>query len=107
MSEKIVVDANAYLHENVEPTSGLEDGSKNFLANSNPFEIAKVFSEFSRDNRVLVIPVGFPQAGKSLFLSSLMYYARNYADNVAAKAAGLSNGDLYHTAGVLKIVYAA
>jgi hypothetical protein len=32
---------------------------------------------------------------------------RNYADNAAAKAAGLSNGDLYHTAGVLKIVYAA
>lgn len=32
---------------------------------------------------------------------------RNYADNDAAKAAGLVNGDLYHTAGVLKIVYAA
>ena len=32
---------------------------------------------------------------------------RNYADNAAAKAAGLSNGDLYHTAGVLKIVYTA
>jgi hypothetical protein len=30
---------------------------------------------------------------------------RNYADNTAAKAAGLANGDLYHTAGVLKIVY--
>lgn len=32
---------------------------------------------------------------------------RNYADNVAAKAAGLVDGDLYHTAGVLKIVYTA
>ena len=32
---------------------------------------------------------------------------RNYADNVAAKAAGLGNGDLYHTNGALKIVYAA
>jgi len=31
---------------------------------------------------------------------------RNYADNAAAKTAGLGNGDLYHTAGVLKIVYA-
>jgi len=30
---------------------------------------------------------------------------RNYADNTAAKAAGLANGDLYHTAGALKIVY--
>lgn len=33
--------------------------------------------------------------------------SRNYADNAAAKTAGLVNGDLYHTAGVLKIVYAA
>jgi hypothetical protein len=32
---------------------------------------------------------------------------RNYADNAAAKTAGLVNGDLYHTDGVLKIVYAA
>jgi hypothetical protein len=32
---------------------------------------------------------------------------RNYADNDAAKASGLSNGDLYHTDGVLKIVYEA
>lgn len=32
---------------------------------------------------------------------------RNYADNAAAKAAGLVNGALYHTAGVLKIVYVA
>jgi len=30
---------------------------------------------------------------------------RNHADNAAAKAEGLGNGDLYHTAGVLKIVY--
>jgi hypothetical protein len=31
---------------------------------------------------------------------------RNYTDNAAAKAAGLVNGDLYHTNGALKIVYA-
>ncbi len=28
-----------------------------------------------------------------------------HADNAAAKAAGLVDGDLYHTAGALKIVY--
>tara|TARA_R100000231_G_C5321141_1_gene163435 strand:- start:997 stop:1236 length:240 start_codon:yes stop_codon:yes gene_type:complete len=28
----------------------------------------------------------------------------SYADNAAAKAAGLKKGDLYHTAGILKIV---
>ena len=32
---------------------------------------------------------------------------RNYADNDAAKAAGLANGDLYHTNGLQKIVYEA
>ena len=32
---------------------------------------------------------------------------RNYVDNAAAKAAGLGNGDLYHTAGALKIVLPA
>ena len=28
-----------------------------------------------------------------------------YADNVAAKAAGLVDGDFYHTAGFVKVVY--
>ena len=28
----------------------------------------------------------------------------SYADNAAAKAAGLKKGDIYHTAGLLKIV---
>tara|TARA_R110000868_G_scaffold286713_7_gene547142 strand:- start:77 stop:277 length:201 start_codon:yes stop_codon:yes gene_type:complete len=32
---------------------------------------------------------------------------RAHATNTAAKAAGLINGDLYHTAGILKIVYEA
>ena len=30
---------------------------------------------------------------------------RDYANNAAAKTAGLVDGDLYHTAGALKIVY--
>jgi hypothetical protein len=32
---------------------------------------------------------------------------RAHVSNTAAKAAGLVNGDLYHTAGLLKIVYDA
>jgi len=32
---------------------------------------------------------------------------RAHVDNAAAKTAGLVNGDLYHTIGVLKIVYDA
>jgi len=30
---------------------------------------------------------------------------RSYLDNSAAKAAGLVDGDIYHTAGLLKVVY--
>ncbi len=32
---------------------------------------------------------------------------RDYADNAAARAAGLGTGNLYHTAGALKIVLPA
>jgi hypothetical protein len=45
-------------------------------------EIARVFTDFGRQNRVLAIPIGFPQAGKSLLLSSLMYYARKGEDTL-------------------------
>ena len=50
------------------------------LADLNDHEIAKVFTEFKRDNRIAVIPIGFPQAGKSLMISSLMHYARKCED---------------------------
>lgn len=30
---------------------------------------------------------------------------RSYLDNTAAKAAGLVAGDIYHTAGLLKVVF--
>ena len=32
---------------------------------------------------------------------------RSHVTNTAAKAAGLVNGDVYHTAGLLKVVYDA
>ena len=51
--------------------------SKNaFLADLTVHNVARVFTDFRKENRVLCIPIGFPQAGKSLLLSSLMYYAR-------------------------------
>jgi len=31
--------------------------------------------------------------------------SRDYLDNFAAKTAGLVDGDVYHTAGFLKVVY--
>lgn len=51
-----------------------------FLENLTLHQISREFTEFSAQNRTLIIPVGFPQAGKSLFLSSLMYYARKGED---------------------------
>jgi len=48
-----------------------------FLSDRSVHDIARVFSNFG--NRTLIIPIGFPQAGKSLFLSSLLFYARKGA----------------------------
>lgn len=57
------------------PSQPTPSPKKEFLDDLNPHDIALVFSSFSKDRRKLIIPVGFPQAGKSLLLSSLMYYA--------------------------------
>lgn len=54
----------------------------NFLADIELHDIAKVFTNFSKESRTLIIPIGFPQAGKSLMLSSLMYYARKGNDTL-------------------------
>lgn len=53
-----------------------------FLADIPIHDIARVFTTFGKDKRVLIIPIGFPQAGKSLLLSSLMYYARKGNDTL-------------------------
>ncbi len=49
---------------------------REFLSEIPIHNISKVFSNFAKENRTLIVPIGFPQAGKSLLLSSLMYYAR-------------------------------
>jgi Double-GTPase 1 len=56
--------------------------NSDFLADINLHEIARVFTNFKRENRILIVPIGFPQAGKSLLLSSLMYYARKGNDTM-------------------------
>lgn len=48
-----------------------------FLADMDTHRIAEEFVDFRKKNRTLIIPVGFPQAGKSLLLSSLLYYAKS------------------------------
>lgn len=62
------------------PDTSKAPPKKAFLENLTNKEIAQVFADeestFITENRVLVIPIGFPQAGKSLLLASLLYYAR-------------------------------
>ncbi len=56
--------------------------NNDFLANVPLHDIARVFTKFTKEKRILIIPIGFPQAGKSLLLSSLMYYARKGNDTL-------------------------
>jgi hypothetical protein len=53
-----------------------------FLEDRNVQDIARIFANLSREKRILIVPIGFPQAGKSLLLSSLMYYARKGSDTM-------------------------
>lgn len=56
--------------------------NSDFLADIPLHDIARVFTTFGKEKRILVVPIGFPQAGKSLLLSSLMYYARKGNDTM-------------------------
>lgn len=80
-SVHIEVSADGSLNEKQEISTPKLQGTQPFLANMSNLEISRVFANFSRENRFLVIPIGFPQAGKSMLLSSLMYYARKGTDS--------------------------
>ena len=43
----------------------------------NSHEIAREFSNLNSENYVTVIPIGFPNAGKTLWLSSILHFAKN------------------------------
>ena len=62
-------------------TTPLKSEPEKFLADLTKHEISKAFVDISSEKRVCVIPIGFPQAGKSLLLSSLMYYGRQGVDS--------------------------
>jgi hypothetical protein len=76
MSE-IKLDVGNIANEQHSESKKMAKQNSEFLANLNNHNIAKVFADFKKEQRILVVPVGFPQAGKSLLLSSLMYYSRN------------------------------
>lgn len=56
--------------------------NKTELKNLSQVEIVDVFDGINADNRTILIPIGFPGAGKSMFLSSLMYYCEEYTDKL-------------------------
>lgn len=61
--------------ENDSQTSSNNGSDTVFLADVSLHNIAKTFASFGSENRVTVVPIGFPQAGKSMLLSSLFRYA--------------------------------
>lgn len=77
----IEVNADGSLNEKQVAAAAKAKETQPFLADMNNLEISRVFANFSSENRFLVVPIGFPQAGKSMLLSSLMYYARKGTDS--------------------------
>ncbi|HLO54368.1 MAG TPA: hypothetical protein VK169_08775 [Saprospiraceae bacterium] len=50
------------------------------LAELSQRNIMEIFDNLNQEGRQILIPIGFPKAGKSLFLSSLLYYSQRYTD---------------------------
>lgn len=54
--------------------------TSNALAEKSAQEILKTFAAISNSGTAIIIPIAFPNAGKSLFLSSLLYTGMNYGN---------------------------
>jgi hypothetical protein len=79
---KLKIESDKNISQEQSPVS--VDEVKNTLTDRDEHDIKKAFAKLGvedwvhpkeKERRVLVIPIGFPNAGKSLWLSSLMYYA--------------------------------
>lgn len=74
------MDFDLNIEGNEETKKPVENSSSHnkteFLRDKEPHDIARFFSSFVDENRTLVVPIGFPQAGKSLLFSSLIHYAK-------------------------------
>ena len=68
------IDENEKTNNFVENSSS--HNKREFLRDKEPHDIARFFSSFVDENRTLVVPIGFPQAGKSLLFSSLIHFAK-------------------------------
>ena len=71
------MDFDLNIEENDEIKKSVQNSSQikktEFLQDIDPHDISRFFSGFGSENRALVVPIGFPQAGKSLLFSSLIY----------------------------------
>lgn len=54
--------------------------TSNALAEKSAQEILQTFAAISNSGTAIIIPIAFPNAGKSLFLSSLLYTGMNYGN---------------------------
>jgi len=72
---------NINIDDNQDAPLDTTQKKKSFL-DLNVHEISQVVHRFKSENRHLIMPIGFPQAGKSMLLSSLMYYARKGNDTL-------------------------
>ena len=74
------MDFDLNIEENDEIKKSVQNSSQikktEFLQDIDPHDISRFFSGFGSENRALVVPIGFPQAGKSLLFSSLIYFAK-------------------------------
>lgn len=75
----------------------------------NEFQIAELFASIGSDKRQVVVPVGFPGAGKSLLFSSLLWYGKKCTDAQfrilvrGDKAADKEDNDIYFLNGQIVV----
>ncbi len=76
MSDYISTENQESQSNNPEP----EKSSRIPLADLSQKNIMEIFDNLNQEGRHIVVPIGFPKAGKSLFLSSLLYYSQRYTE---------------------------
>ena len=74
------MDIRLDIEDENQPTKSATSTRKNekgfALSSFNEFEISKAIAKLGSQGRPLILPIGFPGAGKSLLLSSLFWYAQ-------------------------------
>jgi hypothetical protein len=82
-------------NQSSQPITSNRKNEKGFaLSSLNEFEISKAIATLGAQGRPLILPIGFPGAGKSLLLSSLFWYAQRGSETLfSIKQRGDKEGD--------------